>query len=61
MPQVLITGGAGFIGSHVADHLEPEVAFEEGLEELVAWLADATAIDRVDEATEELARRGLVA
>ena len=61
MPQVLITGGAGFIGSHVADHLEPEVAFAEGLEELVAWLADATAIDRVDEVTEELARRGLVA
>jgi hypothetical protein len=27
----------------------------------VAWLADATAIDRVDEATEELTRRGLVA
>jgi dTDP-L-rhamnose 4-epimerase len=40
---------------------EPRVAFEEGLEELVAWLADATAIDRVDQATEELARRGLVA
>jgi dTDP-L-rhamnose 4-epimerase len=40
---------------------EPQVAFEEGLEALVAWLADATAIDRVDEATEELARRGLVA
>ena len=40
---------------------EPQVAFEEGLEELVAWLADATAIDRVDEATEELTRRGLVA
>jgi nucleoside-diphosphate-sugar epimerase len=89
MPQVLITGGAGFIGSHVADHLlaagygyrtgdgrhcfadigrshetlgfAPQMAFEEGLEELVAWLADATAIDRVDEAIEELARRGLVA
>jgi dTDP-L-rhamnose 4-epimerase len=40
---------------------EPQVGFEEGLEELVAWLAEATAIDRVDEATEELARRGLVA
>jgi dTDP-L-rhamnose 4-epimerase len=40
---------------------EPQVAFEEGLEELVEWLADATAIDRVEEATEELARRGLVA
>ena len=42
MPQVLITGGAGFIGSHIADHLEPEVAFAEGLEELVAWLASST-------------------
>ena len=61
MPQVLITGGAGFIGSHIADHLEPEVAFAKGLEELVGWLADTIAIDRVDEATEELARRGLVA
>jgi dTDP-L-rhamnose 4-epimerase len=40
---------------------EPQVTFEEGLAELVAWLANATAIDRVDEATEELARRGLVA
>ena len=40
---------------------EPRVGFADGLEELVAWLADATAIDRVDQATEELARRGLVA
>ncbi|HEX6112376.1 MAG TPA: SDR family NAD(P)-dependent oxidoreductase [Geminicoccaceae bacterium] len=40
---------------------EPQMAFEDGLEELATWLADATAIDRVDEATEELARRGLVA
>ena len=40
---------------------EPRVAFEEGVEELVAWLGDATAIDRVDQATDELARRGLVA
>jgi dTDP-L-rhamnose 4-epimerase len=40
---------------------EPQVAFEEGIEELVDWLGGATAIDRVDEATEELVRRGLVA
>jgi dTDP-L-rhamnose 4-epimerase len=39
----------------------PRVAFEEGLEELVDWLSGATAIDRVDQATEELVRRGLVA
>ncbi|MGH6900663.1 MAG: NAD-dependent epimerase/dehydratase family protein [Geminicoccaceae bacterium] len=42
MPRVLITGGAGLIGSHVADHL-------------------LAAIDRVDQATQDLARRGLVA
>jgi dTDP-L-rhamnose 4-epimerase len=48
-------------GAREALGFEPQVAFEEGLKELVAWLADATAIDRVDEATEELTRRGLVA
>ena len=40
---------------------EPRTSFEEGLEELADWLGDATAVDRVDEATEELVRRGLVA
>ena len=40
---------------------EPRTSFEEGLEELAVWLGDATAVDRVDEATEELVRRGLVA
>ena len=37
---------------------EPRTSFEEGLEELAVWLGDATAVDRVDEATEELVRRG---
>jgi hypothetical protein len=60
MPQVLITGGAGFIGS-CADHLEPQVAFATGLKWLAGWLADAAAIERIDEATRELARRGLAA
>jgi dTDP-L-rhamnose 4-epimerase len=39
----------------------PRVGFDEGLGELVAWLADRAAIDRVDQATDELRRRGLVA
>jgi dTDP-L-rhamnose 4-epimerase len=40
---------------------EPRMAFEEGLEQLVAWLVGATATDRVEQATAELVRRGLVA
>jgi dTDP-L-rhamnose 4-epimerase len=37
----------------------PQVRFEDGMRELTAWLADQTAVDRVDEATAALARRGL--
>jgi dTDP-L-rhamnose 4-epimerase len=40
---------------------EPRLSFKEGMEELAIWLGGATAIDRVDQATEELIRRGLVA
>lgn len=40
---------------------EPQVPFEDGLAELAGWLATQGAVDRVDRATEELARRGLVA
>ena len=39
----------------------PEEDFDAGLRELAEWLAGEVAIDRVDEATAELARRGLVA
>ncbi len=38
---------------------EPEVPLEAGIAELAEWLAGQTAVDRVDEATAELARRGL--
>jgi dTDP-L-rhamnose 4-epimerase len=38
---------------------EAEVPFDRGIAELSEWLAGQTAVDRVDEATEELARRGL--
>jgi dTDP-L-rhamnose 4-epimerase len=37
----------------------PEVDMSNGMEELVAWLATATAVDRVVEASAELQRRGL--
>lgn len=40
---------------------EPGVAFEDGLVELAEWLSTQVAVDRVDDATAELARRGLVA
>jgi dTDP-L-rhamnose 4-epimerase len=40
---------------------EPRIDFADGLAEFVAWLAEATAVDRVEEATGELLRRGLVA
>jgi dTDP-L-rhamnose 4-epimerase len=39
----------------------PRVEFTRGLEELAAYLADQVADDHVERATEELARRGLVA
>jgi dTDP-L-rhamnose 4-epimerase len=37
----------------------PTVAFEDGMRELVEWLAGRTALDRVDEATAALDQRGL--
>jgi dTDP-L-rhamnose 4-epimerase len=37
----------------------PKVGFEQGMAGLVEWLADQEAVDRVDDATEELAARGL--
>jgi dTDP-L-rhamnose 4-epimerase len=38
---------------------EPQVSLADGIAELAEWLAGQTAVDRVDEATAELARRGL--
>ncbi len=38
---------------------EPSVTFEAGMAELIAWLRQQTAVDRVDTATAELAARGL--
>jgi dTDP-L-rhamnose 4-epimerase len=37
----------------------PGVAFEEGMRELVGWLAGSAAVDRVEEATAALDERGL--
>jgi dTDP-L-rhamnose 4-epimerase len=38
---------------------EPQVALGDGIAELAEWLAGQTAVDRVDEAAAELAKRGL--
>ncbi len=38
---------------------EPQVALEDGMEELAEWLEGQVATDRVDSATAELAARGL--
>jgi dTDP-L-rhamnose 4-epimerase len=38
---------------------EAKVEFEDGMRELVGWLEDQEAVDRVDRATSELALRGL--
>ncbi len=38
---------------------EPQVSLADGIAELAEWLAGQTAVDRVDEATAELAKRGL--
>jgi len=37
----------------------PTVTFESGMKELIGWLREQTAVDRVDAATAELAARGL--
>jgi dTDP-L-rhamnose 4-epimerase len=40
---------------------EPQIRFEDGIVELAEWLSGEIAVDAVDEATEELSKRGLVA
>ncbi len=40
-------------------HYEPQVTLEDGLEELASWLEGQAATDRVEQASAELAARGL--
>lgn len=39
---------------------QPKMPFEKGIAELVEWLSGQIATDKVEQATEELSRRGLV-
>ena len=38
---------------------KPQVAFEDGIEDLIKWVKLQTATDRVDKAVSELAAKGL--
>jgi dTDP-L-rhamnose 4-epimerase len=66
-PEVAGTFRAGDIRHCFADvtlarealGFEAEVALDEGMAELARWLEGRVAVDRFDEATAELARRGL--
>lgn len=68
-PQVVGKFRAGDIRHCFADNsrsrselgYQPEVQFRDGLHELAEWLHDKVADDRVESATAELERRGLVA
>ena len=40
---------------------EPQIRFDDGIAELAEWLSGEIAVDAVEQATEELSRRGLVA
>ena len=39
---------------------EPQVSFDEGLADLADWLREQSAVDRADEARDQLQRRGLM-
>lgn len=39
---------------------EPKVSLEQGMPELISWVAEQTAVDQVAEATEQLAKHSLV-
>jgi dTDP-L-rhamnose 4-epimerase len=45
--------------AHALLGFEAKVSLEDGMADLVQWLAGQEAVDRVDDATRELSRRGL--
>jgi dTDP-L-rhamnose 4-epimerase len=60
MSTILITGGAGFIGSHLANELLRHGYDIRVLDALVGQVRETqTAEDHVDDATGELVARGL--
>ena len=66
-PQITAQYRAGDIRHCYADPtlahellgFQAQVSLEDGMTELVGWLADQDAEDRVDDATHELLARGL--
>jgi dTDP-L-rhamnose 4-epimerase len=66
-PQVVNKFRAGDIRHCFADiskarelmGFQPKVAFEDGMDELIEWIRQQTAVDMVDSAAQELEKRGL--
>jgi dTDP-L-rhamnose 4-epimerase len=66
-PQIVNKYRAGDIRHCYADiskaerllGFKPKVSFEDGMEELIGWIRQQTAVDMVDGATAELEKRGL--
>ena len=44
----------------IAYGFEPQITFEQGIDDLVEWVVSQRAVDRVEGAVAELAMRGLV-
>ena len=51
---------ADLSAAHKAFDYQPQVAFEDGISELISWVRDQQVVERVEEANSEIDRMGLL-